>query len=113
MNLISKDLALSFPFANGQYDHENANADYILGIETYKEWLETLPVIPYNSDSKLLIVGVDVDSIDLKQEECPMRSRSCKCLVANDDCACISNEVCKLLRASYNFGRIDTFGVVK
>ena len=40
--LISRKTALSFPFANGKYDHEHANLDYILGCETYKEWLETL-----------------------------------------------------------------------
>ena len=40
---IDKKTALSFPFANGQYDHQNANAHFIYGCETYKEWLETLP----------------------------------------------------------------------
>jgi hypothetical protein len=40
---ISKKEALSHPFANGKYDKENANLDYILGFESYKEWLETLP----------------------------------------------------------------------
>lgn len=41
---IDRKTALSFPFANEQYDHENANEDFILGCETYKEWLENLPV---------------------------------------------------------------------
>lgn len=40
---IDKKLALSHPFANGKYDHEHANMDFILGHECYKEWLETLP----------------------------------------------------------------------
>ena len=40
---IDKKTALSFPFANGQYDHQNANPHFIYGCETYKEWLETLP----------------------------------------------------------------------
>lgn len=40
---IDRELALSMPFANGHYDHENANEHYIFGCETYKEWLETLP----------------------------------------------------------------------
>lgn len=31
------------PFANGEYDHENANEHFIYGCETYKEWLEDLP----------------------------------------------------------------------
>lgn len=42
-DLISREEALSHPFANGKYDKENANLDYILGFESYKEWLETLP----------------------------------------------------------------------
>lgn len=42
-DLISRELAMSHPFANGQYDHENANEDFILGFEAYKEWLEQLP----------------------------------------------------------------------
>ncbi|SFU57327.1 hypothetical protein [Butyrivibrio sp. INlla21] len=45
MGLIEKDLALSHPFANGKYDHENANIDFVLGHESYKEWLETLPEV--------------------------------------------------------------------
>ena len=42
-DLISREEALSHPFANGKYDKENANYDFILGFESYKEWLETLP----------------------------------------------------------------------
>ena len=42
---ISRDLALSHPFANGQYDQENANEHFILGYEGYKEWLEQLPTV--------------------------------------------------------------------
>lgn len=42
---IDRELALSFPFANGKYDHEHANSHYIFGCETYKEWLETLPYV--------------------------------------------------------------------
>ena len=41
---INRDDALSHPFANGRYDHKNANEDFILGFESYKEWLETLPI---------------------------------------------------------------------
>ena len=41
---INRDTALSFPFANGQYDHKNANEHFIFGCETYREWLEQLPV---------------------------------------------------------------------
>lgn len=42
---ISREEALSHPFANGKYDKENANYDFILGFESYKEWLETLPIV--------------------------------------------------------------------
>lgn len=47
---INKELALSMPFANDQYDHEHADKDFILGLETYKEWLETLPTIEVSVD---------------------------------------------------------------
>lgn len=40
---IDRTAALSFPFANGEYDHEHANKHFIYGCETYKEWLESLP----------------------------------------------------------------------
>ena len=39
---IDKNIALSFPFANGEYDYNHANEHFIYGCETYKEWLETL-----------------------------------------------------------------------
>lgn len=42
---IDRDIALSHPFANGQYDKENANEHFIFGYEGYKEWLEQLPII--------------------------------------------------------------------
>lgn len=42
---IDRDIALSHPFANGQYDKENANEHFIFGYEGYKEWLEQLPTI--------------------------------------------------------------------
>lgn len=40
---ISREAALSMPWANGQYDHEHANEHFICGLETYKEWLEQIP----------------------------------------------------------------------
>ena len=40
---IAREDALSHPFANGKYDRKNANNDFILGHESYKEWLEDLP----------------------------------------------------------------------
>lgn len=42
---IDRKQALSHPFANGKYDHEHANEDFILGFESYREWLEGLPTI--------------------------------------------------------------------
>ena len=42
-DLISREQAMSHPFANDRYDHENADEGFILGHESYKEWLETLP----------------------------------------------------------------------
>lgn len=42
---ISREDAISHPFANGRYDHDNANIDFILGHESYREWLENLPSI--------------------------------------------------------------------
>ena len=42
---IDRDKALSFPLANGKYDHEHANEHFIYGLETYKEWLEQLPTL--------------------------------------------------------------------
>lgn len=40
---ISREAAISHPFANGQYDREHASKDFIMGYESYKEWLEALP----------------------------------------------------------------------
>lgn len=42
---IDRKQALSHPFANNEYDHEHANEHFILGFESYREWLEQLPTI--------------------------------------------------------------------
>ncbi len=42
-DLISRSMAMSHPFANGQYDHEHANPAFIRGYESYREWIESLP----------------------------------------------------------------------
>ena len=50
-DFIDRALATSHPFANGRYDHENANEHFILGHESYREWLEDLPsadVVPWS-----------------------------------------------------------------
>lgn len=40
---ISREVVLSFPFANGQYDREHADEHFIHGCESYREWIEQLP----------------------------------------------------------------------
>lgn len=40
---IEREAALSFPFANGNYDKANADEHFINGCETYREWLENVP----------------------------------------------------------------------
>ena len=42
---IDLNTALSFPYANGEYDKKSANTDFIKGCESYKEWLESLPAV--------------------------------------------------------------------
>lgn len=42
---ISRTKALEFPFANGKYDKEHAEPAFIRGCESYREWLEQLPVV--------------------------------------------------------------------
>lgn len=41
---IERETALSFPLANGKYDREHANKHFIYGCESYREWLENLPI---------------------------------------------------------------------
>ena len=55
MKLIDREKALSHPFANGQYDHKNANRDFIRGFESYKEWLEDLPTITINEEKEPVV----------------------------------------------------------
>ena len=40
---IIREVALSFPLANGQYDREHADGHFIHGCESYREWIEQLP----------------------------------------------------------------------
>ena len=40
---IPREVAISFPFANGQYDREHADEHFINGCESYREWLEQIP----------------------------------------------------------------------
>ena len=41
---IKREDAIAHPFANGKYDKEHADPAFIRGCETYREWLEQLPV---------------------------------------------------------------------
>lgn len=56
---INRDLALSHPFANGHYDRENANDEFIFGHESYREWLEDLPYVDMNKWTDVLPVGAN------------------------------------------------------
>lgn len=40
---IDREEALAFPFANGHYDSKNAISIFILGCESYREYLESIP----------------------------------------------------------------------
>lgn len=53
IDCISREIAMSMPWANGQYDHEHANEHFICGLETYKEWLEYVPA----ADVQLVVRG--------------------------------------------------------
>lgn len=55
MILIDREKALSHPFANGKYDHKNANRDFIRGFESYKEWLEDLPAITIHEEKEPVV----------------------------------------------------------
>lgn len=56
---INRKVALSHPFANGKYDHDHANEEFIFGYESYREWLEDLPYIDMNKWSDVLPVGAN------------------------------------------------------
>lgn len=60
---IKRDEALSFPFANGKYDHKNANEHFIFGCESYREWLENLPIadVRENVHAKWILVDDGTD----------------------------------------------------
>ena len=43
---------MSHPFANGNYDKKHADMQFILGHESYKEWLEDLPAADVRENDK-------------------------------------------------------------
>lgn len=61
--LISREEVLSHPFANGKYDHKNADINFILGHESYKEWLETLPVFTEQDIVKPYLEAIEAEAI--------------------------------------------------
>lgn len=67
MKYIDREQALSFPFANERYDHDNANEHFINGCETYKEWLEQLPTIEVDEPIK-----VEEEPLEVKVEYEPV-----------------------------------------
>lgn len=66
--LISREEALSHPFANGKYDHKNADINFILGHESYKEWLETLPVFTEQDIVKPYLEAIEKKVKELSPE---------------------------------------------
>lgn len=60
---ILREEALSHPFANGKYDHKNADINFILGHESYKEWLETLPVFTEQDIVKPYLEAIEAEAI--------------------------------------------------
>lgn len=73
---ILRDEALSHPFANGKYDHKNADINFILGHESYEEWLETLTVFTEQDVVKSVLDKIRdevleyIDDIDIAVEIC-------------------------------------------
>lgn len=61
--LILREEVLSHPFANGKYDHKNADINFILGHESYKEWLETLPVFTEQDIVKPYLEAIEAEAI--------------------------------------------------
>lgn len=49
---IKREDATAHPFANGKFDHKNASMDFILGHESYREWLQTLPSADVRENKK-------------------------------------------------------------
>lgn len=82
---IEREAALSFPFANGQYDHENADPHFINGCESYREWLEAIPaadVVARDCYDRLL-----AENDELRKERPVVRCGECAyCEWKNEVC---------------------------
>lgn len=66
VDFISREAAMSMPLANGQYDHEHANEHFILGLESYKEWLEYVPA----ADVRPVVLCKDCRHRDPEDNKC-------------------------------------------
>lgn len=66
---ISREEALSHPFANGKYDHKNANKDFILGHESYREWLETLHAFNEQDIVKPVLDKIRAEIIEMRSRQ--------------------------------------------
>jgi DNA-directed RNA polymerase subunit RPC12/RpoP len=42
-NYISREEAMAFPLGYDHYDKEHGNEHFIYGVETYREWIESIP----------------------------------------------------------------------
>ena len=82
--LISREEALSHPFANGKYDRKNADINFILGHESYKEWLETLSVFTEQD-----IVKSVLDKIRAEIEQLRLHKAQ---FLTNDNKVCIDSQ---------------------
>lgn len=40
---ISREEAMAFPLGYDHYDKEHGNEHFIYGVETYREWIESIP----------------------------------------------------------------------
>ena len=73
---IEREAALAFPFANGRYDHKNADPHFINGCESYMEWLEAIPaadVVARDCYDRLL-----AENDELRKERPVVRCKDCK-----------------------------------
>lgn len=87
---ISREEALSHPFANGKYDHKNADINFILGHESYKEWLETLSAFTEQDIVKSVLEKLKAEIEQLRLHKAQF--------LTNDNKVCIdSQEVFNIL----------------
>ena len=75
-NYIERDEALSFPYANGKYDHKNANEHFIFGCESYREWLENLPTADVRENVHGKWIKLDMYK-GMEQYKCSACGQSC------------------------------------